>query len=99
MPLTDIAVKKAKPAASPYKLTDGAGLYLLVSASGKYWRFNYRFHSRQKTLAFGTYPDVSLARARERHAEARRLLADGIDPSVHRKETKQAALAAMANSF
>lgn len=99
MPLTDIAVKKAKPEAKPRKLVDGAGLYLLVNQTGKYWRFNYRFLGKQKTLSYGSYPDVSLVRARERHAEARRLLADGIDPSEHRKEAKQAAMAAQANSF
>lgn len=99
MPLTDIAVKKAKLEAKPRKLVDGAGLYLLVNQTGKYWRFNYRFIGKQKTLAYGSYPDVSLARAREKHAEARRLLADGIDPSEHRREVRQAAMAAQANSF
>jgi integrase len=99
MPLTDIAVKKAKPADKPYKLTVGGGLYLLVNSTGKYWRYNYRFLGKFKTLALGTYPDVSLARAREKHAEARKILADGTDPGEHRKEAKQAAMAAMANSF
>lgn len=99
MALTDIAIKKAKPADKPYKLTVGGGLYLLVNLTGKYWRYNYRFLGKSKTLALGIYPDVSLARAREKHAEARKLLADGTDPGERRKETKQAALVAMANSF
>ncbi len=99
MPLSDLAVRKAKPADKPYKLADGGGLYLLVNSTGKYWRYNYRFLGKFKTLALGTYPDVSLARAREKHAEARQLLADGVDPGEHRKETKQAAMVAMANSF
>jgi len=99
MALTDIAIKKAKPADKPYKLTVGGGLYLLVNLIGKYWRYNYRFLGKSKTLALGIYPDVSLARAREKHADARKLLADGTDPGERRKETKQAALVAMANSF
>lgn len=99
MPLTDAAIKKAKPRDKPYKMTDGGGLYVLVNSTGKYWRYNYRFLGKFKTLALGSYPDVSLARAREKHASARQLLADGTDPGEHRKETKQAALAARENSF
>jgi integrase len=99
MPLTETAVKKAKPQDKAYKLTDGGGLYLLVNSTGKYWRYNYRYLGKFKTLAIGVYPDVSVARAREKHAEARRLLADGVDPSEHRKQTKQETLAAHANSF
>lgn len=99
MPLTEMAIKKAKPKDKPYKMTDGGGLYLLVSATGKYWRYNYRYLGKFKTLALGVYPDVSLARAREKHADARKLLADEIDPGSHRKEIRQAVLAAQANSF
>lgn len=99
MPLSDIAIKKAKPAEKPYKIADGKGLYLLVSQAGKYWRYNYRYLGKFKTLALGIYPDVSLARAREKHAESRQLLADGTDPGDHRKETKRAMLTAQANSF
>src|SRR3546814_1048299 len=70
MALTAKAIDAAKPQASPYKLTDGLGLYLLVMPSGgRLWRMNYRFEGRQKTLAFGSYPDVSLAKARERSEE------------------------------
>ena len=84
--LTDSAVRSAKRGERPRKLSDGGGLYLLVSPrGGRDWRYNYRYAGKEKTLALGVYPDVSLAKARERHLEARRLLADGIDPSAGRK--------------
>ena len=59
--LAATAVKQAKPKANPYKMTDGGGLYLLVRPQGKYWRYNYRFTGKQKTLAIGVYPDISLS--------------------------------------
>jgi hypothetical protein len=99
MPLSDQAVKKAKPTDKPYKLTDEKGLYVLVNTAGKYWRMDYRHDGKRKTLALGVYPDVSLARAREKRDEARKLLADGIDPSAARKHRKLADMAASANSF
>ena len=71
MALTDTAVRNAKPAEKPYKLTHGKGLYLLVNAIGKYWRLDYRFAGKRKTLALGVYPDVTLAKARERRDDAR----------------------------
>jgi len=86
--LVDTVIKTAKPAEKPYKLTDGKGLYLLVTATGKYFRFDYRFNKKRKTLALGTYPDVSLLLARERLLAARKLLADGIDPSENKKLIK-----------
>ena len=89
--LTDTAVRNAKPKAKPYKLPDGKGLYLLVSpAGGKLWRLKYRFAGKEKLLSFGGYPDVSLAEARDRRDEARKKLANKIDPSVARKTQAQA---------
>jgi len=99
MPLSDQAAKKAKPTDKPYKMADEKGLYLLVNAAGKYFRMDYRHDGKRKTLALGVYPDVSLARAREKRDEARTLLADGIDPSEARKHRKLADMAASANSF
>jgi integrase len=99
MPLSDPAIKKAKPEAKPYKLTDEKGLFLLVNAAGKYWRLAYRFGGKQKTLALGVYPDVSLARAREKRDEARKLIADDIDPGELRKATKTQQAERAANSF
>ncbi|MBB5357737.1 hypothetical protein HDE76_000919 [Rhodanobacter sp. ANJX3] len=89
--LTDTAIRKAKPVASPLKLTDGGGMYLLLKPDGgKYWRMNYRHGGKQKTLALGVYPLVTLADARQRREDARKLLANGIDPSAIRKEAKEA---------
>src|SRR6185312_10829996 len=93
--LTDTAIRKAKPAVSPLKLSDGGGLYLLLKPDGgRYWRLNYRFGGKQKTLALGVYPTVTLADARQRREDARKLLANGTDPGEMRKEAKQAQAAA-----
>ena len=84
--LTDAQVRAAKPGESPRKLFDARGLYLHVMPNGgKYWRFNFRFRGRHKTLSLGVYPDVPLGKARERHQQARQLLADGTDPCVEKK--------------
>jgi len=84
--LTDTAVRSVKPSESPQKLSDGSGLYLHVAPNGgRYWRFNYRFKGKQKTLAYGVYPDVSLADARERHQAARRKLRAGVDPNAEKQ--------------
>ena len=100
MPLTDTAIRTAKPAEKPVRMFDGGGLYLEVSpAGGKLWRLKYRFDGKEKRLAFGAYPDVPLKAARERRDEARRLLADGIDPGEHKKAHKNARADAIANSF
>lgn len=100
MALSDLEVRRAKPADSPYKLADENGLYLRVEPRGsKLWRYDYRFAGKRKTLAFGKYPDVSLANARERHSEARKLLANGADPGLVKKAQKIARTEAVGNSF
>jgi hypothetical protein len=91
--LNDTQVRNAKPRQSAYKLFDERGLFLLVSPSGaRLWRFKYRTNGREKLIALGAYPDVPLKRARDKRDEARRLLADGIDPSVERQERRAAQL-------
>lgn len=86
MALTDTAIRTAKPAAKPRKLADERGLYLLINpGGGKLWRFKYRVEGKEKLLAFGAYPDVSLKAARARRDEAREQLAQGIDPAAVRK--------------
>ncbi len=93
VPLTDVKVKKAKPQDKPVSLFDGGGLYLLVTPSGgKLWRFKYRFEGKEKKLASGAYPDVSLQDARKKRDDARKLLAGGIDPAEKRKAQKQTAI-------
>lgn len=95
--LTDVKVRNAKPEVKPRKLFDGRGLFLLVTPSGgRWWRFKYRFGAKAKTLSLGVYPDVGLKEARERRDEARKLLANGVDPSVERKAEKAAQVAEMA---
>lgn len=91
-PLSDSTIKTAKPKEKLYKLTDGQGLYLEIKPNGsKLWRFKYRFDGRDMTpLSFGAYPDVPLVKARQRRAEARQLLADGIDPGEQKRAAKQA---------
>ena len=90
MKLSDVGVRKAKLKIKPYKMADGGGLFLLVQPSGsKYWRLAYRFEGKQKILAFGVYPDVSLVQARENRDAARKLLATGIDPGENRKAKKK----------
>ena len=90
MALTEMEVRKAKPTEKPYKLTDGGGLFILVQINGgKYWRLAYRFDGKQKTLALGVYPDVSLSDARERRERARKLLANGSDPGAIKQAAKR----------
>ncbi|EKM0531484.1 tyrosine-type recombinase/integrase [Cronobacter turicensis] len=89
MALTDIKVRTAKPTDKQYKLTDGNGMHLLVHPNGsRYWRLQYRFGGKQKMLALGVYPEVSLAEARARRDEARKLLANSIDPGDKKKNDK-----------
>jgi len=81
MPLTDTAIRQTKPGSKSVKLADGGGLYLLVTPAGaRYWRWKYRFGGKEKVLALGVYPETGLAKARERHQEARKLLSDGVEP-------------------
>src|SRR5271157_3414915 len=91
MPLSDTLVRKCKPSAKPKKLSDGGGLHVLVQPNGsKLWRLAYRFAGKQKTLALGAYPAVSLEDARGQRDEAKKLLARSMDPSVQRKAEKHA---------
>jgi integrase len=91
MPLRDVALRNAKPAPRSRKLSDGGGLHVLIQPSGsKLWRLAYRFAGKQKTLAIGLYPTVSLDEARRHRDEAEKLLARSIDPSVQRKADKHA---------
>ena len=102
MSLTDTAIRKAKPAAKPQKLRDGGGLYLLLRPDGaRWWRWDYRrpVTGKRNTLSLGTYPDTGLAEARERHAEARKMLAAGVDPGEHRKAAAAAKADQVANTF
>ncbi|HFN0802570.1 TPA: tyrosine-type recombinase/integrase [Klebsiella pneumoniae] len=86
MPLTDIKAKNAKPLEKEYKLTDGFGMFLRVTPKGsKYWQMAYRFEGKQKLFSIGVYPAVSLSDARQRRDEARRLLAQGIDPNAKKQ--------------
>jgi len=100
MPLTSTAIKNAKPADKTRRLYDTGGLYLEISKNGgKWWRLKYRFGGKEKRLALGVYPDISLKDARIRRDEARKLLANDIDPSENRKIQKSAKIKRSANSF
>jgi hypothetical protein len=100
MPLTDTAIRKAKPGARTIKLSDGGGLQLHVHPKGsKYWRLAYRYDGKQKSLSFGLYPEVSLAEARRRREAARALLRDGKDPMVQKRAEKLARAIAAGNTF
>ena len=100
MPLTDRTIRNAKPAAKAYKLADGGGMFLLVNSNGsRLWRLKYRVDGREKLLAIGAYPDVSLARARERRDEARKVIASGGDPSALKRQAHKEAKAAETNTF
>ncbi|WP_445005480.1 tyrosine-type recombinase/integrase [Halomonas mongoliensis] len=98
--LSATAVRNAKPREKPYKLSDGGGMYLEVTPKGgTYWRLKYRHNGKEKRLALGVYPETSLAQAREQRDEARRQLAQGIDPSAARQAEKRASKIAAANTF
>lgn len=100
MPLTDATVRNAKPKDKPYKLSDSGGLFLVVRPTGaKWWRYKYRYARKEKLLALGSYPDVSLADARECHMQARKLLAAGKDPGEVKKEAKRLTILRSETTF
>ena len=100
MPLTDIAIENAKPGEKPNKLTDGGGLYLLINPSGsRYWRMDYRFAGKRKTLAVGVYPAVGLSAARKKRDAAKEQIAAGTDPSLTKKADKREAKCQASNTF
>ena len=102
MPLSDTFLKnstKYSGVSAGNKHSDGGGMYLQVTETGKYWRMNYRFAGKQKTLTLGAYPTVSLAKARQGRDKAHELLAQGTDPSAAKREKQQATTAAAANTF
>lgn len=102
MALSDTSIRNAKPAEKAYKLYDSGGLFIQITPNGgKWWRLKYRFNDKEKLLSLGTYPEVSLANAREKRDSARTLLADDppIDPSQKRKSNKAESKMNAANSF
>lgn len=100
MPLTNVAIKTARPKKKPYKLSDEKGLYLLVETKGGLlWRLKYRFNGKEKKLAIGTFPEIGLKEAREKRDEARSLLGVGVDPGQQRKTEKQTRVLRAANTF
>ena len=100
VPLKDVSVKNAKPCIKEYPLFDGGGLYLLVTPSGgKLWRFKYRHDGKAKLISFGSYPEVSLAEARLRREESRKLVVCGVDPNEHKKALKLEEVEVVLNTF
>lgn len=100
MPLTDTRLRQLKSKQKPYKVSDGGGLFVLVTATGsRLWRLKYRFDGKEKLLSFGSYPETTLARAREKRTEAKSLLADGIDPAAKAKADKEEDAALNVHTF
>jgi integrase len=100
MVLTDTAIRKARSQSKPVRMFDGAGLYLEIAPTGgKYWRLKYRVAGKEKRLAIGVYPEVSLKEARAKCDEARRMLRDGIDPGAEKQARKRQAKLDVINSF
>ncbi len=100
MPLTNTAIQNAKAKDKSYKLTDGDGMFLLIHPNGsKYWRLKYRLNGKEKTFAIGTYPEITLASARERRAAARKLIAEGHDPVEIKREAKRQEQINTENTF
>lgn len=100
MPITDAQCRALKPRKKAYRASDSEGLCLEVVPGGsRLWRLRYRFQKKEKCLALGRYPDVSLLEAREKRAQAKKLLRDGVDPSAARKEAKRTARIEEGNTF
>lgn len=100
MPLTDLKIRSLKPDAKPRRYTDGGNLFVEVRPSGsKLWRYAYKFDGKQKLMALGSYPEVSLAKARQKRTEARALLIDGIDPMKRAKVDKLEQKALTEHTF
>lgn len=100
MPLTNAKIRNAKAGSKTQRLFDSSGLYLEISPrGGKWWRLKYRFHGKEKRLLLGVYPDVGLKEARQRRDDARKRIANDVDPSEHRKATKAAREESATNSF
>lgn len=100
MAISDTTIKAAKPLDKPYKLADEKGLFVLINPNGsKYFRLKYRFDGKEKTLALGVYPETTLKQAREKRDEARKLIADGIDPNENKKAVKASRAESVLNGF
>jgi len=99
MALTDVRVRTVKAGEKPRKLADGGGLYLLVNRAGKYWRWKYRLRGKEKVMALGVYPAVSLAQARELHKQARTVLDSGGDPMAQKKQADGQTFEAIARQW
>jgi len=100
MPLSNIAIQKAKPRERAYKLSDGGGLYLLVSPTGaKLWRIKFTIHGIEKKLSLGRYPEISLADARDARHESRKMVAKGGDPAAEKRRQKVAARLSYGTTF
>ena len=100
MAVTDTTFRNAKPRAKPYKIYAGDGLFMLISPQGgKWWRFKYRVGGKEKKISLGIYPEIGLKMARERCAQARRDMDNGIDPALNRKALKFAPADDASNSF
>jgi integrase len=100
MALNDTKIRNTKPAEKKFKIYDADGLFMIISpAGGQWWRFKYRFGGKEKLLSFGTYPEVSLADARQRRDDARKMVAAGVDPGEFRKEMKIAKAELTENCF
>jgi len=98
--LTELGVRKAKPSSKRKKLTDGRGLYLLLHPNGsKYWRMKYRFMGKEKLLALGVWPSVSLTEARKKRNESKLILKSGADPSMAKKNQKLTQYIRQSNTF